>query len=67
LDIGYKLTMTINNPQKEQNTINGLIFVVLITIGSMILIEIFAPNVNNYIHNPTISHTTILDHPDSPE
>ena len=67
MDIGYKLTMTINNPQKEQNTINGLIFVVLITIGSMILIEILVPNLNNFIYNPTISHTTILDHPDSPE
>jgi len=65
LDIGYKLTMTINNPQKEQNTINSLIFVVLITIGSMILILV--PNLNNFIYNPTISHTTILDHPDSPE
>ena len=36
--------MTINNQQKDQNTINALIFLVLITIGSMILIEILVPN-----------------------
>ena len=59
--------MTINNPQKEQNTINALLFVALITIGSMILVEILVPNLHNYIYNPTISHTTILYHPDSPE
>ena len=59
--------MTINNQQKEQNTINSLILVALITIGSMILVEILVPNLHNYIYNPTISHTTILDHPDSPE
>ena len=38
--------MTINNQQKDQNTINALIFLVLITIGSMILIEILVPNYN---------------------
>ena len=59
--------MTINNPQKEQNTINSLVLVALITIGSMVLVEILVPNLHNYIYNPTISHTTILDHPDSPE
>lgn len=59
--------MTINNQQKDQNTINSLILVALITIGSMILVEIIVPNLNNFIYNPTISHTTILDHPDSPE
>ena len=59
--------MTINNQQKDQNTINSLILVALITIGSMILVEILVPNLHNYIYNPTISHTTILDHPDSPE
>ena len=59
--------MTINNPQKVQNTINALLFVALITIGSMILVEILVPNLHNYIYNPTISHTTILDHSDSPE
>lgn len=64
---GYKLTMTINNPQKEQNTINSLIYVVLITIGSMILVEILVPNLNNYIYNPIISQTTILDHTTIPE
>ena len=59
--------MTINNQQKDQNTINSLILVALITIGSMILVEIIVPNLNNFIYNPTISRTTILDHPDSPE
>ena len=38
--------MTINNPQKEQNTINSLILVALITIGSMVLVEILVPNYN---------------------
>ena len=59
--------MTINNQQKDQNTINSLIYVVLITIGSMILVEILVPNLNNFIYNPTISQTTILDHTNIPE
>ena len=59
--------MTINNQQKDQNTINSLIYVVLITIGSMILVEIIVPNLNNFIYNPTISQTTILDHTNTPE
>lgn len=59
--------MTINNQQKDQNTINSLIYVVLITIGSMILVEIIVPNLNNFIYNPTISQTTILDHTNIPE
>ena len=59
--------MTINNQQKDQNTINSLIYVVLITIGSMILVEILVPNLNNFIYNPTISQTTIIDHTNIPE
>ena len=59
--------MTINNQQKDQNTINSLIYVVLITIGSMILVEIIVPNLNNFIYNPTISQTTIIDHTNIPE
>ena len=59
--------MTINNQQKDQNTINSLILVALITIGSMILVEIIVPNLNNFIYNPTISQTTILDHTNTPE
>lgn len=59
--------MTINNQQKDQNTINSLILVALITIGSMILVEIIVPNLNNFIYNPTISQTTILDHTNIPE
>ena len=59
--------MTINNQQKDQNTINSLILVALITIGSMILVEILVPNLNNFIYNPTISQTTILDHTNIPE
>lgn len=59
--------MTINNQQKDQNTINSLILVALITIGSMILVEIIVPNLNNFIYNPTISQTTIIDHTNIPE
>jgi len=59
--------MTINNQQKDQKTINSLILVALITIGSMILVEILVPNLNNFIYNPTISQTTILDHTNTPE
>ena len=59
--------MTINNQQKDQNTINSLILVALITIGSMILVEIIVPNLNNFIYNPTISQTTIIDHTNTPE
>jgi hypothetical protein len=59
--------MTINNQQKDQNTINSLILVALITIGSMILVEILVPNLNNFIYNPTISQTTIIDHTNIPE
>jgi len=67
LDIRQKSTMTINNQQKDQNTINSLILVALITIGSMILVEILVPNLNNFIYNPTISQTTIIDHTNIPE
>ena len=59
--------MTINNQQKDQNTINSLILVALITIVSMILVEIIVPNLNNFIYNPTISQTTIIDHTNIPE
>ncbi len=59
--------MTINNQQKDQKTINSLILVALITIGSMILVEIIVPNLNNFIYSPTISQTTILDHTNTPE
>ena len=67
MDIRQKSTMTINNQQKDQNTINSLILVALITIGSMILVEILVPNLNNFIYNPTISQTTIIDHTNIPE
>jgi len=67
LGLRHKLTMTINNQQKEQNTINSLILVALITIGSMVLVEILVPNLNNYIYNPTISQTKILDHTNTNE
>lgn len=44
----------INDHKKEQNIINSLIFVILITIGSMFLLEIVAPDLNSLLIDETM-------------